>query len=60
MSPLVLLCCSYSVIRHYTGNFYFFNVGSKDDKCITPYGVALGKDSTGTVGYSNCNDLVTS
>ena len=28
----------------------------RDVKCIEPFGVALGQDSTGTVGYSNCNN----
>jgi hypothetical protein len=33
------------------------NNGDDDStSCVTPFGLELGRDSTGIVGYSNCND----
>jgi glutathionylspermidine amidase/synthetase len=40
----------------------FLNVHAKSSneqgphKCITAYGIALGQDRSGVIGYSNCND----
>jgi hypothetical protein len=38
----------------------YFSVIENDSQCIQKFGKELGQDSTGVVGYSNCNDKIVS